>query len=114
MLKIYGISNCDTMKKAMAWLTKNKLAFEFVDYKKEGAAKAKLEAWCNSAGWETLLNKRSTTWRELPLAEQEKTTTQAAAIKLMMEHTSIIKRPVLEHKGGLLVGFSEAAYSKLK
>ncbi len=114
MLTIYGIPNCDTMKKAMTWLTGKKIAYSFHDYKKEGISKAKLEAWCKLAGWEVLLNKKSTTWRELDPAEQEKITTQAAAIKLMMNHTSIIKRPVLEYPAGLLVGFKEAEYSTLK
>jgi arsenate reductase (glutaredoxin) len=114
MLTIYGIPNCDTMKKAMTWLNKNKLTFAFHDYKKEGISKARLEAWCKLAGWEVLLNKKSTTWRELPEAEQQKVTTQAAAIKLMMSHTSSIKRPVLEHSKGLLIGFKEEDYSKLK
>jgi arsenate reductase (glutaredoxin) len=114
MLTIYGIPNCDTMKKAMTWLTKNKLAFAFHDYKTAGISKAKLEEWCKLAGWEVLLNKKSTTWRELAKTDQEKITTQAAAIELMMSHTSSIKRPVLEHKNGILVGFNEVDYSKLK
>jgi arsenate reductase (glutaredoxin) len=114
MLTIYGIPNCDTMKKAMTWLNKNKLSFAFHNYKTEGISKAKLEAWCKQAGWEVLLNKKSTTWRELPTAEQQKVTTQAAAIKLMMSHASIIKRPVLQHPKGLLIGFKEEEYAELK
>jgi arsenate reductase (glutaredoxin) len=114
MMTIYGIPNCDVMKKAMTWLNSNKLDYTFHDYKKDGISKAKLEAWCKQLGWELLLNKKSTTWRELPAAEQEKITTQAAAIKLMMTHTSIIKRPVLEYKNGILVGFKETEYAALK
>jgi arsenate reductase (glutaredoxin) len=114
MLTIYGIPNCDTMKKAMTWLNMNKLSFAFHNYKTEGISKAKLEAWCKQAGWEVLLNKKSTTWRELPAAEQQKVTTQAAAIKLMMSQNSIIKRPVLEHPKGLLIGFKEEEYGELK
>ncbi len=114
MFTIYGIPNCDTMKKAMTWLNSNKLAFVFHDYKKEGISKAKLDEWCKLVGWEVLLNKKSTTWRELPEAAQQKVTTQAAAIKLMMSHTSSIKRPVLEYPKGLLVGFKEDEYSQLK
>jgi arsenate reductase (glutaredoxin) len=98
----------------MTWLTKNKLAFAFHDYKKKGITKAKLEAWCKQVGWETLLNKKSTTWRALEKAEQEKITTQAAAITLMMNSNSIIKRPVLEYAQGILVGFNEAEYTRLK
>jgi arsenate reductase (glutaredoxin) len=114
MLTIYGIPNCDVMKKAITWLNSNKLAFAFHDYKTAGISKAKLEEWCKLAGWEVLLNKKSTTWRELPAAEQEKITTQAAAIKLMMSHTSIIKRPVLEHAKGIVVGFKEGEYAGLR
>lgn len=112
-MTIYGIPNCDTMKKAMNWLTANNIPFVFHDYKKEGISKAKLEAWCNQAGWENVLNKRSTTWRELPVTEQEKITSQPAAIQLMMNNTSIIKRPVLENGKQLLIGFSEKEYAGL-
>jgi arsenate reductase len=108
---LYGIPNCDTTKKAMAWLTKNKIAFSFHDYKQEGISEKKLGAWCDQLGWETIFNKRSTTWRELPPAKQEKAVNQAAAIKLMLENNSIIKRPVLEVDEKLLVGFREDEYT---
>ena len=111
-LIVYGIPNCDTTKKAMTWLSKKKIAFSFHDYKQLGISKEKLEAWCNKAGWETIFNKRSTTWRSLSPAEQKKITNQAAAIKLMIENTSIIKRPVIESGENLFIGFNEAAFSK--
>jgi arsenate reductase (glutaredoxin) len=109
---LYGIPNCDTTKKAMAWLKKNKIDLSFHDYKQEGISKQKLEAWCNKLGWETIFNKRSTTWRELPEAEQKKAVDQTAAIQLMMENTSIIKRPVIEFEDKLIAGFNETEITK--
>jgi arsenate reductase len=106
-LTLYGIPNCDTTKKAMGWLKKNKFDFSFHDYKQEGISKEKLEAWCNKLGWETIFNKRSTTWRELSDAEQKKVVDQSTAIKTMMQYNSIIKRPVIEYKTKLIVGFNE-------
>lgn len=109
---LYGIPNCDTTKKAMAWLKKNKIDFSFHDYKQQGISKQKLEAWCKKAGLETIFNKRSTTWRELPEAEQRKTVDQTAAIKLMMENNSIIKRPIIEFEGKLIIGFIQTEFTK--
>jgi Spx/MgsR family transcriptional regulator len=110
---LYGIPNCDTTKKAMAWLSKNNIAFTFHDYKLQGISKEKLEAWCKVQGWEVIFNKRSTTWRELPVKEQEKVTGQEAAIKVMLQNNSIIKRPIIEQNNKLLVGFNETAYQGL-
>ena len=104
---LYGIPNCDTTKKAMAWLKSHKVDFSFHDYKKEGITKQKLECWCAAKGWETIFNKRSTTWRELPEAEQQKVTNQQAAIKVMLESNSIIKRPLIEIGKNIIVGFNE-------
>ena len=112
-ITVYGIHNCDTIKKTLNWLTKNNIGFVFYDYKKQGITKEKLSAWCKLVGWEVLLNKKSTTWRELDPPVQEKTTNQAAAIKLMMENTSIIKRPVIEKGNQLLVGYNEELYLKI-
>jgi len=106
-ITIYGIPNCDTTKKALALLKKNKVDFAFHDYKQQGITQKKLEDWCEKMGWEIILNKRSTTWRELDENEQEKITGKPAAIKLMLKNNSIIKRPVMEVKGNLLVGFNE-------
>ena len=112
-ITLYGIPNCDTTKKAMNWLNKNKVAYAFHDYKQEGITKAKLEEWSKKAGWETVFNKRSTTWRELPVAEQNKVTDQSSAIKVMMENNSIIKRPIIESGGELIIGYNEGAMKHL-
>lgn len=96
----------------MMWLKKNKISFSFHDYKQEGITTMKLEEWCNKKGWETIFNKRSTTWRELPVAEQKKVIDQPSAIKVMMEHNSIIKRPVIEIGQKLLTGFKETEITK--
>ena len=107
---IYGIKNCDTMKKARAWLDGRGVAYDFHDYKTAGIEKAKLEGWAKKAGWETLLNTAGTTFRKLPDADKANLT-EAKAIKLMLAQPSMIKRPVLELTGGkLLVGFKPEQY----
>lgn len=111
-IKIYGIPNCDTTKKALNLLKEKKIAFTFHDYKQEGINKAKLEEWCKEVGLETIFNKRSTTWKELGEAEQKKVTDQSSAIKIMMEHNSIIKRPVIETGKTIIVGFKETEILK--
>jgi Spx/MgsR family transcriptional regulator len=108
---VYGIPNCDTIKKALSWMKENKVAVTFHDYKKEGITKQKLLAWCKMVGWETLLNKKSATWRGLPAEQQAKVTNQTAAIQVMVENTSIIKRPVVEFGKKLLVGFDENIFN---
>ena len=111
-ITIYGIKNCDTMKKARAWLDKKGIAYAFHDYKTFGIDKAKLEGWAKKAGWEVLLNRAGTTFRKLP--EKDKASvTEKKAIALMLEQPSMIKRPVLELPGGkLLVGFKPEEYQK--
>ena len=111
-IKVYGISNCDVTKKTLDWFKKNNTPIIFHDYKTEGITKEKLLKWSKKKNWEILLNKRSTTWRVLAVADQEKITDQEAAIALMMEHNSIIKRPVIEFGGELLVGFNESEYKR--
>jgi Spx/MgsR family transcriptional regulator len=111
-VKLYGIPNCDTTKKALNLLKKNKITFSFHDYKQEGISKAKLEEWCKELGLEKIFNKRSTTWKELSEAEQKKVIDQPSAIKIMMEHNSIIKRPIIEANGKLIAGFNEAEILK--
>lgn len=106
---LYGIPNCDTVKKARKWLDANNVSYEFHDYKKHGIDKKSLGAWSKDLGWDALLNRRGTTWRKLPDADKQDVT-EARAIDLMVEHTSIIKRPVLEYAGGRLLGFDEVAY----
>ena len=103
-IEFYGIPNCDTVKKARTWLEGKGLAYTFHDYKKEGADKARLAGWCKAVGWETLLNRAGTTFRKLPDADKANLD-EAKAIALMLDAPSMIKRPVIEHAGGLLVGF---------
>jgi arsenate reductase (glutaredoxin) len=108
---IYGIRNCDTMKKARAWLDKRGVEYRFHDYKSEGVERAKLEAWAKNVGWETLLNRAGTTFRKLPEKEREGVT-EKRAIALMFAQPSMIKRPVLEAGGKLFVGFKPEIYDK--
>ena len=106
---IYGIKNCDAMKKAFAWLDKQGVDYVFHDYKKEGVDKKTLEAWSKQVGWEVLLNRGGTTFRKLPDRDKEGLTA-AKAIKLMVEQPSMIKRPVLDLGNKLVVGFAPDAY----
>jgi len=109
-LTIYGIKNCDTMKKARGFLDKRGVDYAFHDYKIVGIEKAKLEGWASKVGWEALLNKAGTTFRKLPDKDKEGLT-EAKAIKLMLAQPSMIKRPVLELGGGkVLVGFKPEQY----
>ena len=111
-IQVYGMANCDTVKKTVHWFKANHLEVEFIDYKKEGITKQKLLKWVKQIGWQQLLNKKSTTWRNLSIAEQENITTEAAAVQTMLKNSSIIKRPVTEYSNQIIVGFNEAIYSK--
>jgi arsenate reductase len=111
-MKIYGIKNCDTMKKAMAWLDAHGVAHEFVDYKKAGVVAERLPYWIKAAGWETLLNRRGLMWKKLTEAEREGVDAAKAA-RLMLATPTLIKRPVLEHGEGLIVGFDPDHYARL-
>jgi len=104
---VYGIANCDVIKKTMDWFRKRGLVVEFHDYKSRGIQKEKIAGWCRQVGWELLLNKKSTTWRSLPAEIQEKITDETTAVALMVEYNSIIKRPVVEMNNKLIVGFNE-------
>ena len=110
MVRIYGIPNCDTMKKARQWLAANEITYEFHDYKKEGVDEKRLRGWVKQVGWETLLNRRGMTWRKLDDAVKAKID-EASAIRIMLENPSIIKRPVMEHGETLHVGFKDADYA---
>ena len=105
-ITLYGIPNCDTVKKARAWLDANGVGYEFHDYKKAGITAAKLKAWCKALGWESVLNRAGTTFRKLP-EDAKAGLDQTKAVALMIEQPSMIKRPIVEHKGGLLVGFKQ-------
>lgn len=111
-ITIYGIPNCNTVKKTLDWFKQKNISILFHDYKKEGISKEKLTAWCKLTGWEILLNKKSATWRGLSAEEQNKVINQTAAIQLMMNNTSIIKRPVIEIGDKMLVGYNEAKISE--
>lgn len=114
MYIVYGIPNCNSVQKARTWLAKHKISYEFHDYKKSGVTKDKLISWSKQLGWENLLNKKGTTWRELEEEVQNSITTQAAAIKLMRENTSIIKSPIIEKEDKIVViRFDEAEYGKV-
>jgi len=108
-ITIYGIKNCDTMKKARAWLDTHRVAYHFHDYKAEGIDKKRLEGWAKSVGWETLLNRAGTTFRKLPDKDKEGLTA-TKAIALMLEQPSMIKRPVLDLGNKLVVGFKPETY----
>lgn len=110
-IHMYGIPNCDSIKKARRWLKAKNMDYTFHDYKKEGIDVATLETWCEQVTWEALLNKRGTTWRKLSDADKEGLN-QAKALGLLSEHTSMIKRPVLMVDGKILLGFSEAMYAE--
>jgi arsenate reductase (glutaredoxin) len=113
-ITFYGIPNCDTVKKARVWLDGKGIGYAFHDYKKVGADAEKLASWCDTMGWDVILNRAGTTFKKLPDTDKEGLD-QAKAITLMLAQPSMIKRPVLEYPGGLLVGFKlpewEAAFA---
>ena len=108
-ITIYGIKNCDTMKKARAWLDAHGVAYDFHDYKTAGIDKVRVERWCRDLGWERLLNRAGTTFRKLPDADKQ-ALNASKAIALMLAQPSVIKRPVLDIEGRLLVGFNPDSY----
>jgi Spx/MgsR family transcriptional regulator len=112
MVKLYGIPNCDTMKKARRWLDEHQIAYQFHDYKKAGVEESLLRQWIVQVGWETLLNRRGMMWRKLDDSVKAGID-EENAIRIMLETPSIIKRPVLEVGKTLLVGFKEDDYARL-
>ena len=111
-VRIYGIRNCDTMKKAVALLDKRKVAYEFHDYKKAGVPPGKLAAWAKKVGWEKLANSRGPTWRKIP-DSQRASLNEAKALALLEANPSAIRRPIVEAGRGLLVGFDPVEFEKL-
>ena len=111
MTTIFGIKNCDTMKKAFVWLDNHGVRYEFHDYKTAGIDIARLKDWSKQVGWEVLLNSHGTTWRKLSPTQQAHLD-ESKALKLMSEHPSLIKRPVLENEKGLIVGFVPERYTE--
>ena len=112
-MKVYGIKNCNTVKKALDWLEENNIEYEFQDFKKLGVTETKLEEWSSKIGWEPLLNKRGTTWKQLEPERQRSILSKSEAFKLMQEKTSVIKRPVLETAKKIFLGFDVDAYERL-
>ncbi len=109
---LHGIPNCDTIRKAKKWLESHGIDYQFHDFRKDGLEKPTLEKWVKQVGWEVLLNRRGTTWRQLP-AETKDSINEKNAIKIMLESPAIIKRPVLVHGKKIIVGFNEEQYQQL-
>lgn len=112
MVTLYGIPNCDTVRKARKWLTAHQIEHHFHDVRKDGLESSTLTDWESKAGWETLLNRRGTTWRKLDDATKT-SVNKDAAIQLMLKEPTLIKRPVLEHDNQITVGFSEINYNSI-
>jgi arsenate reductase len=112
MTILYGISNCDTIRKARRWLADNGIDYRFHDVRKDGISKTMLKEWMQALDWELLLNRRSSSWRQLPAAVREQIDRNTAP-GIMLEHPAIIKRPVLDHNRQLHLGFSAAQYAAI-
>ena len=112
-MKIYGIKNCNTVKKALVWLDDNGIDYTFVDFKKEPANEKLIAHWLQSKSWKELVNTKGTTYRMLSDEEKKKITNESSAIHLMVEKNSVIKRPVLELNNTIVLGFDEAVYREL-
>lgn len=108
---VFGIKNCDTVKKARRWLEANGVDYQFHDFRQEGLDKSTIEGWLQSVDWETLLNKRGTTWRKLDDPRKD-SLDQSIAVELMLAHPTLIKRPVVETDTGCTVGFKEADFAE--
>ncbi len=111
MITVYGIPNCDTVKKARAWLAERGVEHQFHDFKKQGVP-PELDHWARTVGWEVLLNRKGTTWRKLDDATRERVSDAASAVALMREQASVIKRPVVDWGTGLTVGFDAADWAR--
>ena len=111
-MKVYGITNCNTVKKALDWLKANKVDYEFHDFKKLGVSEQKLNEWNDKAGYEKFLNKQGLTWKQLDHETKEGVKTAGDALQLLQQKTSMIKRPVIEDGNFLFFGFDEEVYKK--
>ncbi|MEJ5052964.1 Spx/MgsR family RNA polymerase-binding regulatory protein [Sphingobacterium sp. MYb382] len=112
MLHIYGIKNCNTVKKALDWLSLKQIEYTFHDYKKEPATDLQLLTWEKQVNWEALVNKKGTTWRKLTDAEKEAVIDAPSANQALLQNNSMIKRPLIETKEGIILGFDEAEYTQ--
>lgn len=110
---LYGIPNCDTVKKARTWLDRNGVAYTFHDFKKAGLTPAHVDGWLKQVEWDVLVNRKGTTWRALPDERKAAVADASSAAALMLESPSVIKRPVLEYNGQTHVGFSDANYQQI-
>jgi arsenate reductase (glutaredoxin) len=110
-MKVYGITNCNTVKKALDWLKAHQVDYEFHDFKKLGVSEERLNEWDSKAGYEKFMNKQGLTWKQLEPSVKESITDKEPALKLLQQKTSMIKRPVIEDNGFLFFGFDEDAYS---
>lgn len=109
---VYGIPTCTSVRRAIAWLNRSGIAFTFHDFKKSGITAARLNTWSKEVGWEPLLNKKSTTWRELDAGQKALAVNQKGAIQVMQSNPGLIKRPVIEYEDGIIVGFNESQYEE--
>jgi arsenate reductase len=109
---LYGISNCDTVRKARRWLDAHGQSYRFHDLRRDGVDASRVRAWIRAAGWESVINRRGTTWRQLRASERD-SMDAAQALALAVAHPTLIKRPILEHAGGVSVGFDEKTYNEL-
>lgn len=112
MPTVYGIKNCDTVKKARKWLDTRQVEYLFHDFRQDGLTKSQLQSWVKQVGWEILLNRRGTTWRKLS-EDEKQSINQTRAIALMLEQPTLIKRPVIEVENEVVIGFSEQSYEEL-
>lgn len=110
---IYGIKNCDTIKKSLQWIKQKKVEFQFHDYKIQGITRDKLKAWTEQTSWENLVNKKGTTWRKIDETVKAATTNAEKAVDLMQENPSLIKRPIAERNGKIIaIGFAEKEWEQ--
>lgn len=112
-MRLFGVSNCSTVKKARFWLADNGIEIPFHDFKKQGISEELLKIWLKQVSWEKLVNRQGTTWRQLPDEAKTAVCDETGAIRLMLEKSSVIKRPVLEMDGKIILGFDEAIYQSL-
>ena len=112
MIKLFGIPNCDTIKKAKKWLEQNNIDYSFHDYRKEGVNADMVTEFCQTLGWDKVLNKRGTTYRQLD-EDTKNSLSESTAIPLLVEHPAMIKRPILEKDGQLFIGFKAADYESI-
>ena len=112
MIVVFGLTNCDSCRKALTWLKNQKIEYHFMDYRKDKLEESKLSNWINDVGWENILNRRSSTWRDLSSEKQGDLTADSAKV-LMLEFPSLIKRPIIETGGRILIGFKEEQKAKL-